>query len=423
MEKSRFYKVFFLYGILLITNPSMADVTAEIFTKQGNQTSPIEWQFSGRWAWEKWKSSTEAFYYRIEVEIPSGIQVARVKGLRSHVSLDNKKQVMVIRTQEMLSGLYVKLSNGKTLKWFVRINLAEQFMFVEGCEPFNLYFKLDKIKKPPFFIGAKCVANETNVRMHLSVSPRVEWLSTSVAESEGKGESSRVFEVKSDLVGANDIVANFTLGYGKEALSLDLAIKKVEPKKNYSKFKVSLGWMLHDLQKKSGAQSSAGLPVLAMAYDDRADSEKWHYGVDVLVSLPSLDKSKYVKYSEVLPFIGYTFGMEGSWWLEPRAYVQLGDGISSPASYFYNFNFAGGGISLTKHFLSGSGIFLDTMIGSNGEEFQGLARLSYARARKSKKDKDKKLSWGITLGYEMIILKGLDPTDIAQMNLMLDIYL
>ena len=89
---------------------------------------------------------------------------------------------------------------------------------------------------------------------------------------------------------------------------------------------------------------SMAKPAAHVGFEMRPLLPEFSIGGEGVSSLPSISKSNYFTHTESVGYLGYTFGNDKKFSVEPRAYGYMADGISQKLQFFYTLNiFAIGG--------------------------------------------------------------------------------
>lgn len=258
---------------------------------------------------------------------------------QENLDIQKSEDHFLLRTNGLTNSFFL-LNNKKEKTIFqLQANMKNWPLLQEGCQELGLGFKSEQTQRP-IFVGAQCFQKDSKYYLQISFPEEAQLLSSSIVETQGKGESYRVYEL-GNLDAAEGSVGKFVLSLNKKDLTLELFSQKTDAlKKNpivQAKFLAGLGYGSLNFQG-AGITAKESKPFFVLSALPYFLFWKIGAGIDLTSAFGSTDQSKTISLFQVEPYSYIRLVNSNSFVFETRAYYSMFTQSNAENSASYQLN-------------------------------------------------------------------------------------
>jgi hypothetical protein len=397
---------------------------------EGSELKPVDWSFQINKIWKENSEGGVEFFWALQLQIPGQIGISNIQAQKSEIGVRQEKpgstneQTIFIGLRSVNDRLLVTMKDNSHLEIDIQLLFQTPIIIDEGCEELNL--KLVQTSKAenyqqtndgsalrniPFYMAYKCDPIASGIRLSVTAPLEMSWFSNSFFETKGKGKNWKNFELGMQLNNYNkQDVGIIEFEWNNIHFPFQIYVEKTEIIRPISTFVFSSGLMSVNIDNSVTSQSLAK-PIASVAFELRPLNPNLSLGGIVKTSIPSADPDNYFSHTETRGFLGYTVLFKKNWYLEPRGYFYLTNGVIKAMNFFYvSSNFALGGI--LRYEASKRNLFsFETLFTSLNSQSLFSAQFAFTR-----KNKNQVGGWGLILDYEMFGV-NLNSSDESSANM------
>tara|TARA_B110001454_G_scaffold219200_1_gene251786 strand:+ start:6485 stop:7768 length:1284 start_codon:yes stop_codon:yes gene_type:complete len=342
---------FFFIWVLAFSFDCFAELPAprfEAYRVLGNQKKKVE-AFSGaaKWSWQNVGVGAQALKARAVFTIPEALSNATIEVANPSASIKTKDKKLQITTSDLVTKVNFNRSATDIIQIEFHMIVPKGGVFDEGCEALGIQLQFSE-SELPFYLGARCQKTANAFQLQISFPSEADVDKSSIFDSQGKGESWRVYEL-GNLDAAQGELAKITLKFKDKNYDLGVSSnKKSEVKKGAAEAKFAVGVGYDSLKFKSPVTSAAdSKPVFFLKGLPYKLFWRIGLGIDLATAVGLSQNENSISYLQIVPY-GYLRLIESkSMILEGRGYFSISSQTHSASGGGYQYNRAGVG------FLSG----------------------------------------------------------------------
>lgn len=364
LRNMRFKNAMGLMFVLMVVLPASKALAAEpeaqlpavtlySLDESTNAKKRVSWKYTIKPIWEINSEGAQEYFWGIGLDLPAPDALASVQaqdaviGFTSGGAVSKDGKVPLFIKMTSLEDLFIaSFANGSRVKFGISLKFQKPVMSAQGCEEFGLFVKpqvLDEKKKSvspmvPGYMAIRCDTTTNGYTLAVTVPKEVEWKSSTIFESKGKGKRWKSFDltIQTQVTGRSD-VGNFVFGQSDKEFLYSVFVDRLEAARKIARFRLSLALLNLSVQTKT-AQDALMKPAAHVIFEVRPWWPQFAIGGQGISSLPSVNKGNYFTHTEAVGYLGYSFGMEKTFTWEPRLYMYMADGISQALQFFYTVN-------------------------------------------------------------------------------------
>lgn len=347
----------------LSAEPKISSPTVILYSTDEvtNVKKRVPWKFAIKPIWEINSEGAQEFFWGISLDFPAPDALSSVQAQDAVVDfkpggvVSSEGTVSLLIKMTSREDLFIaSFGNGARIKFGIVLKFPRTLMLAQGCKEFGLFVKpralVDKKETTsylvPGYMAIRCDATTTGYTLAVTVPKEVEWKSSTIFESKGKGKRWKSFDLTTQTkVTGQSEVGSFIFGQGNREFLYSVFVDRPEETRKLAHFKFSLALLNLSVQEKN-AQDNLMKPAAYVIFEVRPWLPEFAIGGQGISSLPSINKGGYFTHTESVGYLGYSFGMENKITWEPRLYLYMADGISQSLQFFYTVNIPSVGGSL-----------------------------------------------------------------------------
>lgn len=283
----------------------MSQPQFEAFRLSEKKRKPVV-AFSGKgmWYWENVGDGAQALKAKIVFNLPESLRSAQISSLTNSASVNVKDNKLILLTGDVITLIQFKRSENDIILIELKILGDHWGIWDKGCEEANLNIQIEPAVLP-YFIGARCVSKTKNPQLQLSFPSTLEVERSSLFDSQGKGESWRVYEL-GNIDAAEGEVASLTLKYKGQNFELKvLSTKSVEIRGYAPEAKFAVGFGYDSLSFSSTTISSKeSKPIFLLKGLPYKLFWRFGFGIDLSTAFSLTQSENSISYLQILPY-GY----------------------------------------------------------------------------------------------------------------------
>ena len=177
-----------------------------------------------KWSFAEVDTEATALVARAVVPLADGQKPVKVEGKGVYWKPSwAKPGRMMLGLGALASEVEVTMSDGTQRRWTARLSLKDSPIVEEGCKSAGLRMRAVRETKRTWYLGVRCVKKAERVILQISIPQEIEWDTTSIFETNGKGERWKTYELSAaNLVGEKNTVGEFTFRSGTETFTYAL---------------------------------------------------------------------------------------------------------------------------------------------------------------------------------------------------------
>ncbi len=405
---------------------------------EGAELKSVKWPYKIKPIWKKNADGGIEFFWALQLKMPGKVGITSVQAQKSEMGVKDESappsggdQTLYVGLKSVSDQLLVTLKDNSHVEINVQLTFPNPIIVEQDCEELNLKLEpsivastdTKKVLKKlvsdsqidiPYYLAYKCEVIPAGVRLAVTSPIEMAWASNSLFESKGKGKNWKNFDLGVQLNSFNkQEVGKIEFEWQNNHYPFSIIVEKTEIIRPISAFVFSFGMINMNL-KTNSAQKAITKASALVTFELRPFSPNYSFGGQGMTSIPSVDPNSYFNHTETMGYVGYTFMEKKNWYLEPRAYAYVINGVVKVLNYFYiSSNFAVGG--LLKYRLSHRNLFsLETFFMNFNSQSIFSTRFTYSR-----KNRNQIGGWGVEFVYQNLgmNLQSKDKSQASQIYL------
>lgn len=446
-KKVKILPIFFIYYFIVFFHALFCNAnTEEQIPKvkiqssiEGAELKAVKWPYKIKPYWKKNTDGGIEFFWALQLQVPGKIGISNIQAQKSKIGIKDEntkptenpkttnEQTIFVGLKSISDQLLVTLKDNSHIEINIQLVFQNPIIIEQECEELNL--KLSPISKPivtntangdngktqennkkpkkksssdglneiPFYLAYKCEVIPTGIRLAVTSPVEMPWVSNSLFETKGKGENWKNFDLGVQLNSLNkQEVGTIEFEWNNTHYPFQILVEKTEIIRPISAFVFSFGLINISLKTNSAQQALTKASAL-VSFEIRPLSPNFSLGGQGMTSIPSVDPNSYFNHTEIMGYLGYTTLERKNWYLEPRGYAYIVNGVVKTINYFYiSSNFALGGI-VRYNFNPRNQISFESLFMSYNSQSIFSARAMYSR-----KNRNQVGGWGLSFVYQTL---------------------